>query len=417
MTPVESEVVYFVIVGVFSFLIGLEVRSYKEQFLSGKKSDFFGDVRTYTFVGILGFVLYIIGSIVYLGGFLVLSLLYALLYEHNLRHNERSILLFIVMLLVYSFGALVHKEPFWMTALLYVSIVFVLNSNMKMQSLLRNINLEEFETLGKMILLSAVILPLLPDERLVAYIPLSPFKIWLAVVVISAISYGGYILQKYFFPAKGYFLTGILGGIYSSTATTVVLARKAKSLGGGHIIDAAIISATAVMYLRLVVIAFIFNREIGELLALPFVVLSGVGFAIAFFYMKRSRSKEQHPEIVDKNPLELKTAFVFALLFVLIMVATQYVTRHYGSLGLEILSFVVGFTDIDPFILSMLTGKFPVSQQQIIAAIMIASGSNNLLKAFYALWFAGVKKSYKAAAWVALLGIVTIAYGLYLEQS
>jgi uncharacterized membrane protein (DUF4010 family) len=320
------------------------------------------------------------------------------------------------MLLVYSFGALIQTQPLWMSALLYVSIVFILNSSEGVDKYVKEININEFETLGKMVLLSAVILPLLPDTKTIPYIPLSPFKIWLAVVVISAISYGGYIVQKYFFPSKGYFLTGIFGGSYSSTATTVVLARKAKQTGGLNVIDAAIISATSVMYLRLIVVALLFNFEIGKKLIIPFVILSLFGFVISSFYLKDTKENKEHPDIADKNPLELKTAFVFAFLFVAMMLLTQYVTQDYGKSGLEILSFIVGFTDIDPFVLSILTGKFSVTSVQIVAAIMIAAGSNNLLKAIYALWFGGVKNSYKSALWISLLGIVTIALGLVYEN-
>jgi uncharacterized membrane protein (DUF4010 family) len=412
---------HFLIVTVFSFLIGLEVKSYRSQYAKEKEQNyFFGDVRTYSFVGILGFVLFLIDTnslhLLYLAGFLSITLLYAILYRQNLLEKKRSILLYIVMLLVYSFGALIATKPTWVSALLYVSIVFILNANRGVQKYVKEINIDEFETLGKMVLLSAVILPLLPDTKSIPYIPLSPFKIWLAVVVISGISYGGYILQKYIFPSKGYFLTGILGGLYSSTATTVVLAQKSKRIGGNGVIDAAIIAATSVMYLRLIVVALLFNFETGKKLLFPFSLLALGGLVIALFYLKKREKKELHPEIVDKNPLELKTAFIFAFLFVAMMVLTQYVTQHYGESGLEILSFIVGFTDIDPFVLSILTGKFSVSSEQIVAAVMIAAGSNNLLKAIYAVWFGGLKKSYKSALWITLLGLVTIAWGLAYEN-
>jgi len=170
------------------------------------------------------------------------------------------------------------------------------------------------------------------------------------------------------------------------------------------------------MYLRLIVVALLFNFETGKKLLFPFSLLALSGLVIALFYLKKREKKELHPEIVDKNPLELKTAFIFAFLFVAMMVLTQYVTQHYGESGLEILSFIVGFTDIDPFVLSILTGKFSVSSEQIVAAVMIAAGSNNLLKAIYAVWFGGLKKSYKSALWITLLGLVTIAWGLAYEN-
>ncbi len=416
----NHDFIHFLVVTTFSFLVGLEVKSYRIQHkITQKENLFFGDVRTFSFVGILGFILFKIDSktyLLYTAGFLSITLLYALVYYKNLQDNKRSILLYIVMLFVYSFGALIQTQPLWITALLYVSIVFILNINKSINKLTRNINVNEFITLSKMILLSAVILPLLPNTNTIPYIPLSPFKIWLAVVVISGISYSGYILQKYFFPSKGYFLTGLLGGSYSSTATTVVLARKAKQLHGYPVLDAAIISATSVMYLRLIIIAFIFNIDIGKNLMLPFVLLALIGFLVSFFYLKREEKLQEHVGIVDKNPLELKTAFLFAFLFVFMILLTHFVTKHYGTLGLEILSFIVGFTDIDPFILSILTGKLSITVDQTIAAIMIATGSNNLLKAIYALWFGGVKNTYKSALWLFLLGVVTIILGVYFEH-
>jgi len=417
---INGDLLHFLVVSVFSFLIGLEVRSYRSQFAKEKDANyFFGDVRTYSFVGILGYILFLLDSqnyLLYFAGFMAITLLYALLYNRNLLEKKRSILLYIVMLLVYSFGGLIQTKPLWMSALLYVSMVFILNANRGIEKYLKDINISEFETLGKMILLSVVILPLLPDTKTLPYVPLSAFKIWLAVVVISGISYGGYLLQKYFFPSKGYFLTAILGGLYSSTATTVVLARKAKKLPNVRVIDAAVIAATAVMYLRLIGIAMLFNFEIGKMLLLPFGSLALFSFVVSLFYLRRPHKKEEHPEIVDKNPLELKTAFIFAFLFVTMIMLTQYVTQDYGQEGLEILSFIVGFTDIDPFVLSILTGKFNVTSLQITAAIMIAAGSNNFLKAIYACWFGGMKKSYKSALWLAFLGACTIALGLGYEN-
>ena len=412
----SPDLVHLIITTVFSFLVGMELKTYRQKFHPDTGKFFFGTARTYTFIGILGFLFYRIDPVhltAYVAVLAAFSLLFALLYYQKLQEGKQSILPFTIMLLVYTFGPMTQLYPLWMPALLFVMIIFVLNAKQSLQRFSSDINMHEFETLGKMVLLSAVILPLLPDTKVIPYLPISPFKIWLAVVVISAISYGGYLVQKYFFPSKGYFLTGIFGGTYSSTATTVVLARKAKEIGDNPVIDAAIIAATSMMYLRLVVVALVFNLSVARSLALPFVLLAAGGMLFALFYMKRGRKKSSKPDFVDKNPLELGTAFLFAILFVVMMMITHFVTTHYGKSGLEILSFAVGFTDIDPFILSLLTGKYAVRHVELVSAIMIAAGSNNLLKAAYALWFGGWKGGSRSAFWVALLGIVTIAWAFW----
>ncbi len=412
---IEPDLLHFIITVAFSFLVGLEVKTYRIEYHSDSSKYFFGSARTLTFVGILGFLFYRIDPVhllPYTAVLLSLTLLFAIFYWTKVQKKSQSILLFVVMICVYTFGPMTQIYPLWMPALLFVLIVFILNARHAIHKFTLGVNTYEFETLGKMVLLSAVILPLLPDKEVVRYIPLSPFKIWLAVVVISAISYGGYIAQKYFFPSKGYFLTGVIGGTYSSTATTVVLARKLKSLGQSGVIESAIIAATSVMYVRLIAVAAIFNISVAKALAAPFLLLCLAGMAVSALFFSSSGKREEAVDYVDKNPLELGTALLFALLFVVMMVLTQFVSKEYGSGGLRVLSFLAGFTDIDPFVLSLLTGKYGVGTTGISSLVMIAAGSNNLLKAFYAVWFGGLKKTARSAATIAVLGVATIAWGL-----
>jgi len=413
----SPELIHLIITSAFSLLIGLEIKTYNLKAGESAQKFIFGTARTYTFIGIIGYISYKLEPVHFTVYSIILasfSLLFALLYYQKLKEGQQSILLYTVMLCVYAFGPMTELFPLWMTALLFVLIVFIVNANRTLYRFTNDINVNEFETLGKMVLLSAVILPLLPDTKVIPYLPISPFKLWMAVVVISGISYGGYLVQKYVFPSKGYFLTGIFGGTYSSTATTVVLARKAKkSENNNSVITAAIIAATSMMYLRLIVVALVFNAAIARSLVFPFIVLAAGGLLIAVFYMKSESQSRVRTDFVDKNPLELGTAFLFAVLFVVMMVLTSFVMQHYGSNGLKVLSFAVGFTDIDPFVLSVLTGKYSVAGTEFSSAIMIAAGSNNLLKAVYAVWFGGWKGGIHSAVWIASLGLVTIVWALY----
>jgi uncharacterized membrane protein (DUF4010 family) len=180
------------------------------------------------------------------------------------------------------------------------------------------------------------------------------------------------------------------------------------------VIDGGIIEATSMMYLRLIVVAAIFNKSIAKEILVPFSLFAAIGFVVSLLFLRHNQKDTEGAAFVDKNPLELGTALLFALLFVVMMSLTSYITNHYGLHGLQILSFVTGLTDIDPFILSLLTGKYSVTESQIVSAILIAAGSNNLLKGVYALWFGGVKKSYRSALVVILLGIGTIAWAFWM---
>jgi uncharacterized membrane protein (DUF4010 family) len=191
-----------------------------------------------------------------------------------------------------------------------------------------------------------------------------------------------------------------------------VLARKAGEYKDTAVITAAILAATAVMYIRLIVVAFVFNGAIARSILLPFLFFALTGFAVAYFYYRGVKQAKTAVDFSGDNPLELGTAFIFATLFVIMILLTHAVTRYYGVGGLKLFSFIAGFTDIDPFVLSILTGKFTVSQQELLSAIIISAGSNNMLKAVYALWFGGWERTRQSFFWLIVLGVGTIAVGL-----
>ncbi len=386
---------------VFSFLVGLEVRSYREYFHSKFE---FGSIRTFTFTSLMGFIFFKLNPLFYMTGFIILSFFALIFYYFKLKNNKDSIVTLLVLFIVYSFGPLSLTEPIWFIGIIFVILVFGLNVKQFYPEISKKIDIHELETFAKMILLSIVILPLLPKTKL-PFISISPFKIWLIVVVISGISYIGYILQKYIFSNKGYFFTGLAGGAYSSTATTVVLASKAVN-NCLNSITAGIIGSTGVMYIRLIVIAYIFNYSVGQKIFLPYLMLFIISILISLFYLRKNLN-QQKSEYVDRNPLELKTAFIFAFLFIAMIAVTKFIHIHFGNIGLQILSFIVGFTDIDPFILSLLTGKIAITALTAAKLIFIATASNNFLKAGYSFFFSK-KKCIISTGWLIVFGIINL---------
>ena len=127
----------------------------------------------------------------------------------------------------------------------------------------------------------------------------------------------------------------------------------------------------------------------------------------------KNQSTELHDVSEVKHPLELTTAILFATLFMVFAFLTNYVTTEYGSHGLKFLAIIVGFTDIDPFILSLLSGKFTVTDSAIVSAIMLASGSNNLLKAAYAIALARNKSVLFTVIWLVILFLASFLYVYY----
>jgi len=384
----EMDYFRFMLTLLLSFLTGLEMREYKKTL---ENPYFIGTVRTYTLIGMLGYIFYLLDPSwrLYMAGLGILALLFALFYYSKLHEKQKGIISLLVTLLVYTYAPIIMTQPLWFTALIFVSIIFVVNAKTQVQTLLEIVDNREIITFSKLVLLSVVIWPLLPTTPFSSIIPMSLSKIWMAVVVVSGISYVGYLLQRYFFQEKGFLLSGILGGIYSSTATTLVLARQSKKMeDNGYTFTAAIVLATGMMHIRLLVIIGFLNFTLFQAMIVPLVTLGGIALAVGTL-LSRIKSgealKNDPSKQLNINPLELGVALIFAIMFVFISVVTHYIIAHYGISGLDWMALISGFADIDPFILSLINTNYAISQNTVIAAVLIAVGSNSVFKGFLAL--------------------------------
>jgi len=406
----NAQWVQLLVVVVAGFLIGLEIKAHR---INNDTSKEIGSVRTFAFISLISYVFASLNTYLYIAGYFALLTHLSLFYYFKLKKEKSGIIIFLLSTLVYSFGMVVIKFDIWFLLIIFVAVIFISNLNRKLEHFYTIFDEHEIETFAKLLLLSGVVLPLLPTEHISEFVPVSYFKVWLAVVVVSIFSYVGYVLKKYIFNDKGYLVTGILGGIYSSTATTIVLAKKASSGRTPYLFSSSIIIATALMYLRLLGITFAFNFEIAKSLFVPFLILAMITIIISMYLYNRSKkdTSSKIDQSEDKNPLELSTAFLFAFLFIVMAVVTHFVLTRYGDLGLNILSFIVGFTDIDPFVLSILSSKFEVTAQSASTAILIATGSNNILKAFYSFVFSKNKSGKISALVLSILGVITISIG------
>jgi uncharacterized membrane protein (DUF4010 family) len=221
------------------------------------------------------------------------------------------------------------------------------------------------------------------------------------------------LVNSYFFKSRSLLITGLLGGLYSSTAATVVIGRRAHGLDSLSVrkVSSALIMATTMMYIRLLAIIFMFDRSVALQLLRPFIIIIFISLLIVIALITvRNNEPDLHDITEVKHPLELSTAILFALLFMLFAFVTSYVTTQYGGHGLKSLAIVVGLTDIDPFILSLLSGKFNVPDSAIVSAIILASGSNNLLKAAYSVALARNRSVLFAAGWLIFLFFISIIY-------
>jgi uncharacterized membrane protein (DUF4010 family) len=383
-------------------------------------NQIFGSDRTFTLIGILGFILYILEPermLFFAGGGLVLGALLGINYSLKIHQLQRfGITSIIIALLTYCMAPLVITQPMWLTLLVVVTILLITEMKETFTNFAKKLNNDEFVTLAKFILIVGIILPMLPDEAIVDGISLTPYRIWLATVVISTISYLSYLLHKFVFPKSGIILSGILGGVYSSTATVIILAKKCKTASEEDVRQYAVaaIAAISTMYIRILILLSIFNQELFTKLLIFFILMIVVCSAIAsFLYLyKRGKDHLSEKEVedtkVDENPLEFKVALLFALLFVIFTIVTKYTIEYFGTQGLTVLSIVIGVTDITPFLLTLFEGGYGVSNTAIGMATFLSIISSNVSKVFFGIAFSGNRKNFTRLLLIALLIIVVV---------
>ena len=389
---IPNDFVIFVMVTVFSLLIGLEQRRHHAG--EAGKGELFGTDRTYALIGILGFILFAVSPDnlwLFASGGMVLSVFLAIFYWKRIEARGKfGLTSIITVFITYSLAPLLYTKPVWVTVCVVTAVMVLIEMKEQLVELSGKFDNDDFVILAKFLAISGIVLPLLPHEPISEFIPISPFKFWMVVVVVSAVSYLSYILKKFVFPKDGMLITGFLGGLYSSTATTLVLARKSKEPDTAlNQVSSAIILATGMMFIRIYVLILIFNLPLAKVLALPFAILTALTLAVSWVVLKLARSGTDKAvaESQNKNPLEFKTALVFAALFVLFAVITKFVLGSFGTRGLDVLALVVGVTDIDPFLMSLFTGSYPIALSAIGKATLIAVSSNNFVKLVYAVVF------------------------------
>jgi len=369
-----------------SFLIGLE----REERKASDEHYAFGGVRTFPLIGLIGYSMALLSGPEFLPqalGFAAIAGFLWLSYWHKLSTSPQAgITSEMSALTTYMVGALVAHDQFWIATSISVASIMLLELKAFLEGLARRIGPEDILTFTKFLLLSAIILPILPNEQFTEY-DLNPFKTWLVVVAVSAISYGSYVLLRLTKGQGGVILAAVLGGAYSSTLTTVALAKKAMREEHPHLFSGAILIASGVMYLRLAILLGLFNHDLMVMLAPSFVVLAGIAIGAGWLWTRRgeSRAEEIKRDYEPDNPLELSAAFLFAGLFVALLIATHVVVVYLGETGVYVLAAIMGVTDVDPFIMG-LTQAAPSLTPLALASsgILVAAASNNVVKGIYA---------------------------------
>lgn len=432
------------IIGFFlSILLGAFVGVQREMKLQKSHYQDFAGFRTFTFISVLGYILGYLSftalknntliTFSILGFFMLMSTSYYVLAKKHKKYiSEISQ---ITALLTFLIGILISLGEYYFAIVLSIVITTILVLGTSLHNFAKQLNMVEVYATMKFAIISFIILPVLPNK---AYGPLDIpgmevfflkffsesslneftifnfYHIWLMVVFISAITYVGYILMKILGAKRGILLTGVLGGLMSSTVLTSSFSlesKRFKSLANPLLIG--IILASSIMFFRIIFEVAIVNANL-----LPNVLfLSIMGFVglIIVLYLFTKNTKEHVGEVDQKSPFTLMPAIKFALFFFLIILLTKVFTLTFGDKGIYAIAFFSGFADVDviTLTLSKMALENTITNMTAATGIFIAALSNTIFKAGIT-YYVGSKELSKSAIYsyiiIVLIGLLSLIF-------
>ncbi len=360
-------------------LMGLE-RERKETRLAG--------LRTFILVTLFGSICGLVAELP-TGQWFVFAGMVAIIVQaamiHVLRAREElsaGLTTSIALLIAYGVGVLVSDDQTLAAVSLSLTTTVVLYFKPQLHEFSRNLSERDLFAIFQFGLIAFIILPILPDRGFGPYEALNPYNIWLMVVVISAINLVGYVILKLTGQRWGGPMIGILGGIVSSTATTLSFSRHTRDNHELSMIGAVVVSlASTVVLIRMAFLVGIIHVELLNILAIPLLAMFICGLLPVLFVWRKA-SEHDAPPPETKNPAELKQALLFGLIYAIALLAISAGKDYFGNKGIYIVSLVSGLTDVDAITLSnsRLAAQQALTDSQAAISILIAYVSNLAFK-------------------------------------
>ena len=359
-------------------------------------------IRTFSLIGLLGGVWAQMTQLVpaWMLGIVFLGLV-ALIIAGYLSQKQTSpdvgLTTEIAILITFSLGAwasLGYKLPALIAA---VVVLTLLNLKPTLHNWLKKIELKEIYAWIKLLIISVIFLPLLPDQGFGPWDALNPYWIWWMVVLISGLSFVGYILTRLIGHKFGPLLTSFMGGMASSTAITFSLAAiaKEKKFGAIHIFMAGVLLASSISFIRVFIEVAIVNSSLLSVLWLPLSVMFVVTLLCGYWVWRSGKSSsDEEKEIKIENPLQLSRALKFGFLLAVIILLTHAAENYFGEQGIYIVSLISGVMDVDAITLSLSRKANDVlAHSSAVTGIIIAVIMNTFFKTAFFSFIAGIKRS------------------------
>jgi len=365
-----------------------------------KSGERIAGIRTFSLVGLLGGISAVLASEITVWAFPVLLLSVVAMglvaYSERLEHIRNfSITGLVGMLLTFCFGAVaVAVDPVIATAAAVVTAI-ILDNKQEIHGWVQKLQAHELDAALKLLLISVVMLPLLPNERMGPGGVLNPREIWWMVVMIASISFVGYFAIRVAGARKGILFTSLFAGLSSSTALTLHFARQSRSNEGfSSQFAAGILIACGTMFPRILVYCLVINTALLPSLVWPVLVMTILLYGPALYiWQKNSKQLQVSQPSLSQNPLDLSSALVFGLLLTAILLLGEFLKNAFGDAGIFALAATSGVADVDAITLSLTRmSNNGLAMDTAVLGIVIAAAVNNLVKSGIA-WSIGNRQT------------------------
>lgn len=413
MPPADPFVTLAIALGV-GMLVGLQ----RERSVSGAH---IGGIRTFPLVTVLGTLCAMAGPELspwlVAAGFLGVVATAVLGNIVSLKRGdpEPGMTTEIAMMLMFVDGVMLALGMRELAVAVGVGAAVLLQLKARLHALVKTLGDADIRAVLQFALITFIVLPVLPDQTYGPFDVLNPHRIWLMVVLVVGISLCGYVALRLFGGRQGTALAGVLGGLISSTATTVSASRRVRASGEGAAAlipctVAVLMLATAVMYVRVVVLIAVATPSHAVSIATPFgVVGAGVVLLSLSSLIRVRNGAGQAAE--HENPAELKGALVFGALYAVVLLLVAAAKQWFGDAGLYAAAALSGLTDMDAITLSSarLAERGRLDPDVVWRALMLASMSNLVVKAALAWVLGGRRLGLRIAAWFLVIALGSCA--------
>ena len=378
-----------------------------------------GGVRTFPLVTVFGTLCAILaepfGGWVVAAGLLATVALIALGSRQSRSETDRGITSEAAMLVMFAVGALCVSGPIIIAIAVGAGVAVLLQFKPQLHGLVTKLGDADIKAIMQFVLITFIVLPVLPNKTYDPFEVLNPHEIWLMVVLVVGISLGGYISYQFLGHHAGLILSGLLGGLISSTATTASYARRSVQQPAMVSTAAIVIClATGVSFVRILLEVAVVSRTLLPAVAPILIGLMVVSLLFALIYGRRGSLRlETMPS--QGNPSELKSAIMFGVLYGIVLVAVAASKEHLPHTGLFAIAALSGLADLDAITLSTarLVEANRLSVDSAWRSILIAALSNLVFKSGLVL-AVGDRQLFRDVAWLlgmsSLMGVIVLWY-------